>query len=270
MPDPLQGPAGWPAVVLAGQRTGASPLARAAGVAADVLVPVAGRASVLRVIDALAAASCVRPRVLVGPALAILHAAPDLEQALQRHEIQWREPQGDPATSALAAIADLAPPLLITTGDHALLTADLVDGFCIAAHAVDADLVVGLVPFALVREAFPDSRRTVLKFADASSCGSNLFLLNSPRGARALQYWSHLQQHRKRPWRIARALGLGLLCRYLMRRLSLNEAIRALSMQSGCRVGSVTISDPRAAVDVDSEADWRLADRLLAGHTTPS
>ena len=80
MSDPLlKDGAGWPAVVLAGQRTEPSPLAAAAGVAADVLVPVAGRASVLRVIDALAAASRVRPRVLVGPAPTLLRAAPDLE-----------------------------------------------------------------------------------------------------------------------------------------------------------------------------------------------
>jgi len=34
-----------------------------------------------------------------------------------------------------------------------------------------ADAVVGLAPYALVRELFPDMRKTVLRFSDDEYCG---------------------------------------------------------------------------------------------------
>lgn len=254
-----------PAVVLAGQRAGITPLGEAANVAADVMVPVAGRPALLRVFDALSETQRVWPSVVVGPAQAVVDGSVELRALLAEHEISWHQPAADPATSSIAGVDGLPTPVLITAGDHALLTPAMVDEFCSQALELDADLVIGLVPFALVREAFPDSRRTVLKFADQPCCGSNLFLLKHPRGTLALEFWRDLQQHRKRPRRIARALGLGLLWKYVSGRLSLPGALGALSAKAGCRLGAVTINHPTAAVDVDSVADWHLAERILSG-----
>ena len=254
-----------PAVVLAGQRAGSNtPLGEAANVAADVMVPVAGRPSLLRVLDTLTETQCVWPSVVVGPAPSVVADCGELREQLARHEIRWQQPGGDPASSSIAGISGLPTPVLLTAGDHALLTPAVVDEFCSQALKVDADFVVGLVPFVLVHEAFPESRRTVLKFADQPSCGSNLFLVSSPQGVRALELWRYMQQHRKHPQRIARSLGMGLLWKYLWGRLSLADALEALSAKAGCKLAAVTVRHPAAAVDVDSVADWRLAERILS------
>ena len=252
-----------PAVVLAGQRRGPTALSEAAGVPAEVLVPVAGQPALQRVLRTLAAADSVRAQVIVGPSAAVLGAAPAVAELLEAHGLAWRTPESDPATSAIAGVEGFEPPVLITTGDHALLTPAMVDEFCALASSVEADFVAGLVPWPLVRQAFPDSRRTVLAFADEPCCGANLFMLKSPAGLKALQFWRHMQQHRKRPQRLARELGLGLLLRYLLRRLSLAAALDALSQRVECRLAAVKLTHPAAAVDVDSIADWQLAERLL-------
>jgi GTP:adenosylcobinamide-phosphate guanylyltransferase len=254
-----------PAVVLAGQRGPTTPLSEAANVAADVMVPVAGRPALLRVIDTLLQARGVRPSVMVGPARTILDDCEELADLMREHSVAWQQPKGDPATSSIAGVESLPTPVLITTGDHALLTPRMVDDFCARALTVDADLVFGLVPYARVREAFPNSRRTVLRFADEPCCGANLFLLKQSRGIRALEFWRDMQQHRKRPQRIARALGVGLLLSYVCRRLTLAAALEVLSAKAGCRLGVVKINDATAAVDVDSVADWHLAERILSG-----
>ena len=252
------------AVVLAGERPGGSPLAREFGVSAGVMVPVAGRPSLERVMQAVEDSHSVESGIVSGPPEAAV-ALDDSLRALLTSPWQWLAPAAGPAASALASLQALNHfPALLTTGDHALLTPRIVDTFCSQALLTPgADIVIGLVPYPLVEAAWSESRRTVLRFADGGYCGANLFAVLSPNGSNALAFWQQVENDRKRPWRIARRLGITALLRYLFRRNSLEEALDLLSRKAGCRVGHVLLDDPRAAVDVDSVADQRLAERIL-------
>lgn len=254
----------YAAVVLAGERPGGSALARALGLPAAALAPLAGQPCLKRVLDTLERAREVQGVVVCGPAQTVMNASPELSRLL--HGVRWVAPARGPAASALAGAAAWNRfPLLITSGDHGLLEPGVVDDFCANARALtpEADVVVGLVPHERVAAAFPDSRRTVLRFSDAAFCGSNLFALLGPEGRQALEFWTAVEADRKRPWKIVRRLGALTLLRYLLRRLPAARAFEVLSRRAGCRVGWVPVNSARAAVDVDSEADWRLADRLL-------
>lgn len=266
------------AIVLAGERPGGNALAKALALPAGVLAPLAGRPCLAWVVDTLRAAGAVDDLLLAGPSLTAIQASADLRALLTGDDVSWLEPATGPAASALAAMQRLQSfPLLLTSGDHGLLDGATVDDFCRRAEALrdeaapagitgerrSADLVVGLVPHKRVAAAFPESRRTLLRFADGTWCGSNLFALLGPQAARGLEFWRAVEADRKRPWKIARHLGPTLLARYLAGRLRVDDAFDALSERSGCRVRWVPVDSPRAAVDVDSEDDWRLADRLL-------
>ncbi|MEQ8858156.1 MAG: NTP transferase domain-containing protein [Pseudomonadales bacterium] len=256
------------AIVLAGERPGGGALAQALNLPAGVLAPLAGRPCIEHVVEALRAAECVSDLVLSGPERTVVDAAPVLTALLDAPDVSWVAPAPGPAASALAAAGDGPYPLLLTAGDHGLLSAAIVDGFCRAAARLEADVVVGLVPHAEVALAYPESRRTVLRFRDGAYCGSNLFALLTPASGAALEFWKQVETDRKRPWRIARRLGVLTLLRYLGGRLGVDAAFAELSRRSGCRVGWVEVAAARAAVDVDSEADWRLADRILAADDT--
>jgi len=250
-------------VVLAGQRNEVTQLSAVAHVAVDVLVPVGGRPAIERVLTALQNCRLARPAVVVGPRAEVLHASEQLRGVIERSGACWLEPLDDPASSAIAALAKLEPPVLVTTGDHALLTPDLIDGFSAAAAALDFDFVVGLVPYDVVRRAYPQSRRTVLRFADGGLCGANLFFVRTAAGRRAFEFWCDLQHDRKRPLRIARRIGWHFLLKYALGRLTLTAALGTLSARAGCRVGAVRLDEARAAVDVDSVADWQLAQSIV-------
>jgi hypothetical protein len=173
-------------------------------------------------------------------------------------------PETGPSASALAAVERMNSfPTLLTAGDHALLSAELVDDFCSRACEMDADVVVGLVPYSIVKSAFPESKRTVLKFSNGQYCGSNLFAVLTLKGKAGPAFWSQLEADRKRPWRMASKAGIGMLLKYLFRLLSLESALDSLSRAMGCRVAYVLIENPRAAVDVDSVADRDLAVKIL-------
>lgn len=253
------------AIVLAGERPGGNALARALGLEAGVLAEVAGQSCLERVLGALRASDTVGGGLLVGPRREIREASPVISGLLADGDYAWRAPATGPAASAVTAMAECDTfPLLLTTGDHALLTPGLIDDFCARAALVPADVVVGLVAWARVRAAWPESRRTLLRFADGACCGSNLFLLRTRRAAAALDYWRAIESERKRPWRIARHLGLATLARYLTGTLTRDAALALLSRRARATVGYVMLDDPSAAVDVDSSADLALAERILA------
>lgn len=264
----MTGPAGkFRCVILAGERPGGSPLTHHFAVSASVMVPVAGRPSLARVMQAIDDSLEISGGIVCGPARAAVEQDPELRDLLQNPAHQWLEPAAGPAASALSALDTLKHfPALLTTGDHALLNPEIVDTFCRQALTAQPgnDLVIGFVPAELVRAAWPASRRTVLKFADGGYCGANLFAVLNPDARKALEYWRQLEGLRKQPWKIAGHFGLLTLLRYLLKRLSLEDALASLSRAAGCRIGHVRLEFARAAVDVDTVADQQLAERTLA------
>jgi GTP:adenosylcobinamide-phosphate guanylyltransferase len=257
------------AVILAGERPGGGKFSRELGLPASVLVDLAGKPALQRVVEALHGASSVAGGLVCGPAAEVWDAHPELARLLADAGFAWRAPGSGPSASALAAVRELAAyPLLLTAGDHALLTPGIVDDFCRAALRAGGDAVVGLAPYRLVRSAFPDSRRTVQTYRDGAFCGTNLYALLNPRGLAALAFWQSVESWRKTPWKIAAALGPVFLARYLLRRVTLAQALARLSAVSGCRVTHVLVDAARAAVDVDSLADRDLAERILQADST--
>ena len=252
------------AVVLAGDRPGGSPLAKAMGVPAGALASVAGQPCIARVIATLRTAHGIEGGLISGPTQAALAESEVFATLLAPGDYHWIPPAQGPAESALIALDALdAYPVLLTAGDHALLGAETLEQFVAAAGAADADILVGLTPYERVMQRFPGSRRTRLRFRDGSYCGANLFLLRTPAARRAIHFWRQAQQDRKRPWRLARRLGMAAAGRYLAGALGIAAAFAELSARAGCRIRWVEVGDPLAAVDVDSPEDLALAEGAL-------
>ncbi|HXU87401.1 MAG TPA: NTP transferase domain-containing protein [Methylomirabilota bacterium] len=256
------------AVVLAGDRRPGDPVARAGGVSAKCLVRIGGRPMVLRVLDALGSAGEIGARVLCGPDRKVLDDAPELARCLADQEVDWLPPQATPTRSAAAAVASVASgsPVLLTTADHALLTARLVDHFCARARATAADVVVGVADHAEVLAAFPGTRRTVLRLRDGGYCGCNLFAFLTPAGRAAIDFWRRVEQERKQPLRLAAGvLGWRGLARFALGRLTLDDALSLASRRVGARISAVRLPFPEAAVDVDTVEDLRLVTAVSDG-----
>ena len=259
------------AVVLAGDRTPDDPLALSAGVRYKSLVPVGGRAMLLRVLDALAGSPQVGRCVLCGPPREALEQDAELRAGVATGAWDWLPPGPTPSTSALAALRSLpeSEPVLLTTGDHALLRPEVVEYFCGHARTAGSELVVGLARYDEVMAAFPGMHRTGLRFRDDVYSGCNLYAFLSPAARGVADFWRRVEGERKRPWRMLRALGWGTVLRYLTGRLTLGQALERLSLQLGVRIGTVLLPYPEAAVDVDKVSDREYAERILRGRVDP-
>lgn len=256
--------ANWSAIVLAGDRGPDDPVAQAAGARCKAMADVGGRPLLARVLDALNQAEAVSDCCVVGPSADIVADNPELAELIERSGVRWIVPEPSPVASALAGLAtlDADRPVLITTADHALLDTDMIATMCRARPGVD--LSVGLVDYARVRAAFPDSRRTAIRLGGEGYCGCNLFALHSQRGRRLVERWRRVETQRKHPARVvAGMLGWTALARYAFRRLSLDGAFDRLSRRHGLNAVPALLDDPRAAVDVDSIADLAQVEAIL-------
>lgn len=257
-------------VVLAGDRGPDDPVARSVGAPCKSYAPVGGRPMVLRVLDALAEAREIDTLVVCGPAEPLLAQEPELWERLKSGAVKWFPPEASPSTSTYSVLENLPQdaPVLVTTADHAFLTPEIVDFFCHQACATDCDVVVGLASHAEVMAAFPQTKRTATRLRDGAVCSCNLFAFLSPRARNAAEFWRKCERNRKKPWKLMRAVGWGVVVRYFLGALSLEQGLRRLSDRMNVRAGAVILPYPDAAVDVDTINDWRLVEEVLSARTS--
>ena len=259
------------AIIMAADRNPDDPVTRAAGVSCKALTPVGGIPMVLRVLNALEESLEVGPRLLCGPPRPLLEQAAVLKSGVDAGDYGWTASRDSPSASAAAAMEQIpdSQPVLLTTADHALLSSQIIDYFCGQARIADFDLVVALAPHELVATAYPDTERTRLRFSDKDYCSCNLFAFMTPRARAITGFWRRVERQRKQPWRVIGILGWWPVLKYLFGRLSLQEALARISGRLEMKIGVVILPFPEAAVDVDSENDWRLVEQILAEKEKP-
>jgi molybdopterin-guanine dinucleotide biosynthesis protein A len=255
------------ALVLAGSRPGGDPLAKALGVSHKALLPVAGRPMLAWVLEALGRAENVGRLLICGLDRSSADAGAGLASLLDRATfIDAGKTPGASVTLAMETVAECIP-LLVTTGDHPLLTAAIVDEFCARAAGSDADVAVGFVDGESVRAAFPGAERTYLRLRGGTYHGANLFAFLTPESRRAAHRWTEVEEQRKHPWKMIRVLGVGTLLRFATRRLSLDDAVALVAQRMGVRIAPILLPYPEAGFDVDKPSHVGEVERVLRRRT---
>jgi len=254
---------GWTAVVLAGQRPGETSFADAHEVAAKALIPVADEPMLARVVRTLLQADHV-------DRIVILAQQPDM---LLAGSLAWMSGEqristassGDGIAASIAAIAGQAQapfPLLVTTADHALLDPAMIAAFLDRVGNDDAAFAV--VERRVVEAAYPETKRTWLRFGDGDVTGANLFALRTKAARKGLEIWGSIEEDRKKALKLMLSFGPILALRAITRTISLDAALLQVGRRVGMTVRAVRLPFADAAVDVDKEADLLLANRILA------
>ena len=117
----------------------------------------------------------------------------------------------------------------------------------------------------LVQAAAPTTQRTYLKFRDGRYSGCNLFYLKTPASLKAIDLWRTVEQHRKKPWKIAAMFGPVILIRYLLGLMTLDEMVARIGALAGVKAVAVRARHGLAAVDVDKPADLDLVRSIVEG-----
>ena len=250
----------WSAVVLAAGRGPDDPMAKAFGVAHKCGIAVAGVPMLQRVLGALTGAEVGLPiLVSIDNADAGVHAA----GALSAQARMLAAANSAPSSAKAAVLAAGTFPVLVTTGDHALLTAEMVTDFCARALSSKADFCVGLATAETILVAYPETKRTFFRLGRDRVSGCNLFAVTSPAGLRLFDVWHDMERNRKKPWKLVAAFGLRPLLAFALGKLTLQKAFDEMSRRLGFRIAPVLLPFAEAAIDVDKPSDHALAEQII-------
>ena len=244
-------------LILAGQREGVvDPLCAEAGVERKAIIPLLGRPMIDYVLSALDASEVNTPYHISG-----------FQAEYDGRLIQSPSAPG-PAESAYSALEKgISLPCLLTTCDHPLLSPEMIASFLTNARNSGADFCVGLAEKSIIQPAYPDVKRTYLKFSDTSVSGCNLFYIANERGLRAISFWKQAQHLRKTPIKLAAQIGPKILMYYLLGRLTLTGAFEYASKTLGINAKPIILPIAEAAIDVDKPSDKRLVEQILKART---
>lgn len=252
------------AILLAGSRPGVDPLASAAGVALKTLIRVAGDPMINRPARALLAHPAI-DRLIILTQDATLFAQDAGTAWLCEHPRVTFERSGGGIASSLMALldrGDVPLPWLVTTADHVLLDAAMLDQF--VGEARGADIAVAMVERAGLLARYPQSRRTWLKFRDGWWSGANLFWFGSGEVRRVIALWQAVEQDRKKGWKILAAFGPLALLGALLRISTLRGGIARVGRRFGLVGRLVAMRQAEACIDADKPDDIILIERILA------
>jgi GTP:adenosylcobinamide-phosphate guanylyltransferase len=249
----------YTAILLAGQRPGRDSFAAEHGTDLKALIPVGGEPMVRRPVRALLDSES------IGKIIVLAQQPKRIAAVLPKDKrVSVRTSEGTIAETLLALCFDKKTqwPLLVTTADHALLDAATIDEFC---RAADADIAIGVVERTILIRRFPNAKRTWLKFRGGAFTGANLFALQSPKVAAAIELWRTVENDRKKGWRVISLLGPMVLVGTVLRLLAIDSVLAMIGRKLGLSIRAVRLSNPLAGVDVDKAADHELAEAILAG-----
>lgn len=246
----------WRAIILAAGRGPDDPMASTFGVAHKCTIPIAGKSMLDHVTAALQATAIAKPYIVSIDDLTILTAD-------SKHLTQLPSARSAPS-SALEAIAHINSfPVLITTGDHPLLTPSMIDHMTSESEASTADVLVGLATAETILAKYPDTKRTWFNLGGTRVSGCNLFAVMNPRGLKLLEAWQELEKNRKKPWRLVVAFGLKPLLLFATGRLTPERAFNHISKKLGITARPIFLPFAEAAIDVDKPSDFALAEAIL-------
>jgi GTP:adenosylcobinamide-phosphate guanylyltransferase len=250
----------WTALILAAGRGPNDPMAKAYGVSHKCALPVNGVPMLKRVVDTLRASRSIKTISVSIENAAVARAALSGNSS----DISIIPSENSAPLSAIVAIRKIATfPVLITTADHPLLTAEMVDYFCGQSEKNGADFSAGLAQAEVILAAYPQSIRTFFRFGTDRVSGCNLFAIRNENGLRILEKWQYLEAVRKKPWRLVAAFGPMALVRFLSGSLSLDGVFAIVSKRLGLTAKPILLPFAEAAIDVDKPPDLELAEAIL-------
>lgn len=254
-------------LILAGKRDGKlDPLAQAAGVTHKCNVPIQGKPLLQWVLEGVADGwpdsriwvSIHDPSVVADvPGVAELTAAGRLHMSMSR----------DGIVESIEAVIEEAGnpfPMLITTGDNVLVTAEEIRGIHDFGMREGAGAVIAIAEKSSIQAEHPEAQRRFYEFRDMAISNCNAYWLRDAASFRAAEAFRAGGQFIKTKGRIAQAFGILNLIRFRMGWSSVDGAMAAISRRFKVKIRAFLLTEGAYAVDVDNDRTYKIAEMLLA------
>jgi GTP:adenosylcobinamide-phosphate guanylyltransferase len=223
------------------------------------LIDLAGRPMIAWVLDALAASAHIDRLIVVGLGGRI--AAPACTEFVADH--------GSLIGNLYAGVGRVHPdrPAAYCWSDVPLITAPMVDRFIEGTRDPGLDVNAGLVPKTVLQQRYPGADDLWLRLVEGSFIAADFGLFHPRHAARLRPHLERLAPQRKHAFRQAFYVGLPLLVRFALGRLSMPALEHRLERRFDLRCHVRVCNDPELGLDVDSPGNLAVCRRALAGRS---
>lgn len=250
------------AIVLAGgQKTGL--LEDPVKPVSEALIPIGQRLMVNYVVEALRNSDNIKDIIVAGPLAEMAGIFP------ANHKITLVPSGGTTIKSFLNALeavpSDYQERVLVVTADIPLLTTEAVDDFINVCKDKEGELFYPIVSKEANEKKYPGVKRTYVNLKEGIFTGGNIVLVDPHSVRKCIKVAEELVRLRKSPISLARYVGWGLLLRYLLGILSLQDAEDKVSKLLGIKGTGIISTFPEIGIDVDKQSDLALVKKKLVG-----
>ena len=253
-------------LILAGTRPSGDPVAQAEGVSSKAFVDVDGRPMIEHVLETVRTWPLVGDIILSMPKYEVdSNQSLLLTDMVQRNQVKRIETGTTPCRSIMLGLEGIptANALLVTTADHPLLTHEILNEFVDLSWKKPSDFTAAIAETDMVEKAYPQVKRTRVPLTDGAIGGCNLFMFKTPQGHNVVRFWRKVEENRKKPIKMARTLGLGILFRFMRKTLSRDYLVKFIEKKTDSQIGLTMMSNPHAAIDVDKKEDLALVRQIF-------
>ena len=256
------------AIVLAASRGGPEDsVAQIQSKSHKCLVSLNGSAMIQRVIQAILDTPQVkRIFVSIDDPSALLEI-PQVAALMDHGSIEVLTSKGTISESLVAATKEIENPypLIVTAGDNALHTAEMLEFFCKEINSGEADAYIAMTDARLTLKKYPQGRRAFHQLKDGAYSSCNLYGVTSTVGLRGARPFATGGQFGKKPWRIAIGFGLWSLLLYKMKWITLEGVAKRISRLINGKASVVLMPWAEGPIDVDNPQDYALVTNILKG-----
>ncbi len=153
--------------------------------------------------------------------------------------------------------------VLVATCDVPLLKGEMVTEFITKGQLLNADILYPIAERKDCSLRYPDVRRTYATLRDGDYTGGNLFVLSPGSIDRIAQIGRHMIENRKKPLRMCRYLGMGIIIKYIFKSLTISELEAYIKSRFKVDARAYICKSPELCHDLDRIEDIEVFERYL-------
>lgn len=229
------------------------------------LVEIAGQVMLERIVQTLLDSGCFNRVAISIEEEAVVRQVPQISAWIDDGTVVITPSRGNLAGSVLAAteVLDNPLPLVITTGDNALHTPELIRDFVTGFLTHTEDAIAGFTSETVVQQQFPDSGLAYHHIKDGGWSSCNLFGLRNEAALVTAHIFEGGGQFGKKHLRILKAFGITPFILYKLKWATLDEIIARIGKNLGITASVVDLPYPFGPIDVDNPRSFALSEAEL-------
>ena len=195
----------------------------------------------------------------------LLDSVPYVRDLREKGEIQFVQSHENLFLSVTGAARDIEDPfpLLITTGDNALHTTEMIDYFCGELFSCAPDAGIAMTPAAVILDAYPEGKRAFYNLKDGGWSSCNLYAVMTEKALGATKAFEGGGQFGKNQQRILKAFGFVFMVLYKYKLATMATLGKRLSRRWGIDLKIIQMPYADAPIDVDNLGDVVLTEKIL-------